>query len=1151
MLRGTATVGSALLTLINGQGLTISGLAFEHAENGLALVYTEAGGVFNGVTVQDCDFHDIQWANFTSNITIIYEGGNAIRLVNSNAERCNGTATPCQTPLLENLLLANCIFERVDMAFTSRVARCGLPAGVRSGVRTTGAQVHGNLFSNCSFNTVMVDAAERFSIQHNVFLRGQPRILFGYGTTDVIIAYADATTVVANNDFTLRGEHVGDPDGCPIDLETDTHNLTLGPNNTFWRPVGASVNVFGHTFSGHPPATSQNLTIRGNAMIQAGCLQGKPPYHTGSSDVGTVAFDLPGGTGAVRDNLIVRCVDTSVPLWGGPPAYNKGFSLAGNEILPAGAETSRIVALPTVTAASGAGQTWPFLTVTCTTPGVAIRYTLDGSRPTDTSPVWPPTAAEATGARVAVLVRAFKAGLHPSASNGMVVGGDAKAPTRSPQPPNDFMARCKAGCATRATICNASSPLQRWTYSSTTDASLSLEAAIVNATVSLCLNVRDYGLSAGDECWITLCHPEHPLKANEGWQFDAGAHTLRNTRSGLCASAPNNRAVAPATSQPIVLATCSSAAARGWMLDGVTAQVRVGNASCLEAIIPATPPRPPAPPAPFIANVSVDLGRVVSEADSRLVSFTLDGSFNRGWFQRDLSNPLLRFLTQQLAAAGGGVGAVLRMGGSGNDYFDYDVPAGAVQPTAPACRPGSSYPKLPATGHCPPWLEDKHCADHIASIPGFCAHAKLGPQPNCCRECGYNWNGSSFPWPHGGEGGCSRWSHGGTPATLTCTCLTQARFDALLEFAAATNVSLVFGLSFAYDANSTHTVALLSHVARWEMAHNVTGAVYAYEYGNEQANLSRSAEQLGILQDSVLPPIYAAQGPGRVPPRLIGPDWFSAADGAFLQAANARNLSLHAYTFHEYLGAATIAAGGEVLTRALASATLLSLRKAGAKPSVALWVGEAGGVAGGGAPGVTEGYASGRWWLASLGAHARHGVSVFCRQTLVGGDYGLLRDNFPWNLPVNNTTAAMRAVEPTADWWTALLWKSLMGPRVLNATVVGSESLLVYTHCSQRTAGGLSVVVINTADSNATASVAFMDEQLRKQGRNEWVLSPAGTMGIALNGRALALQGAWGSWALPPLQGRSMAAGTPILVPAGRYMLLEYPAAAIAACQGA
>ena len=159
------------------------------------------------------------------------------------------------------------------------------------------------------------------------------------------------------------------------------------------------------------------------------------------------------------------------------------------------------------------------------------------------------------------------------------------------------------------------------------------------------------------------------------------------------------------------------------------------------------------------------------------------------------TNPLLVFLTKQLSPA------VLRFGGSGNDYFNYDVPAGAVSPTMPACLPGRSYPdvhqttpdniarfrgfknaanyrdlrcvctqaltgagcktclehrivaltpfhttmltlsQVPGTRDCPPWSDAKNC-DTLSAQPGWCAAAAKGPQPNCCRACNLNWNSS-------------------------------------------------------------------------------------------------------------------------------------------------------------------------------------------------------------------------------------------------------------------------------------------------------------------------------------------------------------------------------------------------------------------------
>ena len=52
----------------------------------------------------------------------------------------------------------------------------------------------------------------------------------------------------------------------------------------------------------------------------------------------------------------------------------------------------------------------------------------------------------------------------------------------------------------------------------------------------------------------------------------------------------------------------------------------------------------------------------------------------------------------------------------------------------------------------------------------------------------------------------------GHPAMLTCTCLTQPKLDDLLDFSVETNSSLVFGLTYAEDINSTRTKLLLDYL---------------------------------------------------------------------------------------------------------------------------------------------------------------------------------------------------------------------------------------------------------------------------------------------------------------------------------------------------
>ncbi|PPR84373.1 hypothetical protein GOBAR_AA36339 [Gossypium barbadense] len=60
---------------------------------------------------------------------------------------------------------------------------------------------------------------------------------------------------------------------------------------------------------------------------------------------------------------------------------------------------------------------------------------------------------------------------------------------------------------------------------------------------------------------------------------------------------------------------------------------------------------------------------------------------------------------------------------------------------------------------------------------------------------------------------------------------------------------------------------------------------------------------------------------------------------------------------------------------------------------------------------------------------------VFCRQTLIGGNYALL-----------NTTTSI----PNLDYFGALLWHRLMGSTVLAVTQESNPNLHVYAHCAKK-----------------------------------------------------------------------------------------------------
>jgi hypothetical protein len=114
-------------------------------------------------------------------------------------------------------------------------------------------------------------------------------------------------------------------------------------------------------------------------------------------------------------------------------------------------------------------------------------------------------------------------------------------------------------------------------------------------------------------------------------------------------------------------------------------------------------------------------------------------------------------------------------------------------------------------------------------------------------------------------------------------------------------------------------------------------------------------------------------------------------------------------------------------------------------PGGAMWNTETGEAACGGDPWAADFIDSFRY-LNQLGALAKRGVQVVIHNTLAASDYAL----------VDETTLL-----PRPNYWSALLWRKMMGTTVLNAGPSPSPDLHLYAHCLRNQPGGVALLAIN------------------------------------------------------------------------------------------
>ncbi|KAK1263807.1 Heparanase-like protein 1 [Acorus gramineus] len=275
-------------------------------------------------------------------------------------------------------------------------------------------------------------------------------------------------------------------------------------------------------------------------------------------------------------------------------------------------------------------------------------------------------------------------------------------------------------------------------------------------------------------------------------------------------------------------------------------------------------------------------------------------------------------------------------------------------------------------------------------------------------------------------------------------CLSMNRWDELNSLFNKTGAIVTFGLNAlhgrrqiegqewvgAWNSSNArsfikYTISRGHRIDSWEFGNELCGRgigahVGAKQYGEDLIALKAMLDDLYVNNSNKKPSVVAPGG-------FFDQQWY----GELLRVSGPSVVG--AISHHIYnLGAGV---DPSVIDRILDPSHLgrsaetfrdvqLTVQRHG--PWASAWVSEAGGAYNGGSRLFSGTFVDSFWYLDQLGMASVFNTKVYCRQTLVGGNYGLL------------------------DTITALLWHRVMGKRVLGVEHGGSPFLRTYAHCSKQ-----------------------------------------------------------------------------------------------------
>ncbi|XP_023496953.1 inactive heparanase-2 isoform X1 [Equus asinus] len=371
--------------------------------------------------------------------------------------------------------------------------------------------------------------------------------------------------------------------------------------------------------------------------------------------------------------------------------------------------------------------------------------------------------------------------------------------------------------------------------------------------------------------------------------------------------------------------------------------------------------------------------------------------------------------------------------------------------------------------------------------------------------------------------------------------LTARSLDKLYNFADCSGLHLIFALNALCrnpnnSWNSSSALSLLKYSA--SKKYNIS-----WELGNEPNNYRTmhgravNGSQLGkdyIQLKSLLQPIRIYSRASLYGPNIGRPrkNVIALLDG-FMKVAGS---TVDAVTWqHCYIDGRVVKVMDFLKTRLLdtLSDQIRKIQKVvnTYTPGKKIWLEGVVTTSAGGTNNLSDSYAAGFLWLNTLGMLANQGIDVVIRHSFFDHGYNHLVDqNF----------------NPLPDYWLSLLYKRLIGPKVLAVHVAGlqrkprpgrviRDKLRIYAHCTNHhnhnyVRGSITLFIINLHRSRKKIKLAGT---LRDKLVHQYLLQPYGQEGlksksVQLNGQPLVMVD---DGTLPELKPRPLRAGRTLVIP--------------------